>query len=141
MIENLTIFKAWNEIKGIDNKIDLIKTLRETNADISSSKLKEILVQGGFKGNDAMLNALSKKDGYSKTLQNLYKSKNAYEKFILDELDRLKLLEPHIAIGYLRDYKREKWNKIERAMNLDKRQCQRYYAEYKGRTPQNNSTF
>lgn len=141
MIENLTLFKAWSEIEGIDNKINLIKTLRETAGSLSASQLKEILVQGGFKGNDAMLNAISKKDGYTKSLQILYKSKNAYEKYILDEIDRLKISEPHIAIGYLRDYKKEKWDKIAKKMNFDKRQCQRYYDEYKGRTPQNNSDF
>lgn len=140
-IKTLTIFESYKEIKRIDRKIDLIKTLRETTGKLSASKLKEDTVQLSFISNDAILNAVSKKDGYKEVLQQLYKAKSGYEKFIADEIEDRKITEPQIVIGYLRDYKREKWDKIARTMKYDKRQCHRLYDEYKGRTPQDNSSF
>ena len=105
-IKTLTIFESYKEIKRIDRKIDLIKTLRETTGKLSASKLKEDTVQLSFISNDAILNAVSKKDGYKEVLQQLYKAKSGYEKFIADEIEDRKITEPQIVIGYLRDYKR-----------------------------------
>ncbi len=140
-IKTLTIFEAYKEIKRIERKIDLIKTLRETTGELSSSKLKEDTVQLSFISNDAILNAVSKKDGYKEVLQQLYKAKAGYEKYIADEIEDRKITDPQIVVGYLRDYKREKWDKISRIMKYDKRQCHRLYDEYKGKTPQDNCTF
>ena len=80
-LENITIFNAYSEIKAIERKIELILTLRETAVGIKPNKLKEILVDGGFRENDVILNAILKKDKYTESLQVLYKQKNAYEKY------------------------------------------------------------
>lgn len=129
--ENLTIFNAYYEIKAIDKKIDLLLTLRATTEGIKPNKLKEMLVDGGFRENDIILNAIIKKDKYTESLQALYKSKNAYEKFILEELDRLKMVYPQSAIVYLRDYKKLKWNDIAKEMNYSEKQVRRYYKKTK----------
>ena len=42
-VSNLTIVEAWNELNKINNKINLLETLIETQYSIGSSKLKEIL--------------------------------------------------------------------------------------------------
>ena len=130
-IENLNIFSAYHEIKAINSKIDLLLTLRATTEGIKPNRLKEILVDGGFRENDVILNAIIKKDKYTESLQALYKSKNAYERYILDEIDRLKMIYPQTAIIYLRDYEKRKWNDIAKEMNYSEKQVRRYYNKYK----------
>ena len=126
-LENLTIFNAYYEIKAIDKKIDLLLTLRATAEGIKPNKLKEMLVDGGFRENDIILNAIIKKDKYTESLQALYKSKNAYERFILEELDRLKLGQPHLAIKYYRDYEKLNWQQIAKKTHFSIRQCHNLY--------------
>ena len=130
-LENLNLFSAYYEIKAIDKKIDLLLTLRATTEGIKPNKLKEILVDGGFGESDAILNAIIKKDKYTESLQVLYKSKNAYEKYILDEIDRLKMVYPQTAIIYLRDYEKKKWKDIAKEMNYSEKQVRRYYSKSK----------
>lgn len=135
---NLTISKAWSELKGIDNQIDLLETLRTTKTDIKGVKLKDILVSGGIVNNNAILNAIVSVDEYSARLNELYKAKNAYEKYILDEVDRIKRNNPCVVIGFLKDYQKMKWEEIGKTLNYSDRQCRRYYDEYKGKTPKDN---
>ncbi len=132
-IDDLNIFKAYYEMKSIDRKIDLILTLRETAEGIKPNRLKEILVDGGFRENDMILNAIIKKDKYTESLQILYKERNAYEKYILEEIDRLKLIYPEMAIVYFRDYEKLKWNDIAAKMNYSEKQIRRYYSNYKNK--------
>ena len=132
-IKELNIFTAYYEIKSIERKIDLLLTLRATTEGIKPNRLKEILVDGGFRENDVILNAIIKKDKYSESLQMLYKEKNAYEKYILDDLDRLKLIYPHMAIVYFRDYEKLKWTDIALKMNYSEKQVRRYYSNYKAK--------
>lgn len=130
-LKNLNIFNAYYEIKSIERKIDLLLTLRTTTEGIKPNRLKEILVDGGFRENDVILNAIIKKDKYTESLQMLYKEKNAYEKYILEEIDRLKLIYPQMAIVYFRDYEKLKWNDIAAKMNYSEKQIRRYYNKYK----------
>ena len=130
-LENLNLFSAYNEVKAIDRKIELLLTLRATADGIKPNRLKEILVDGGFRENDVLLNAIIKKDKYTESLQTLYKEKNAFEKYIIDEIDRLKMVYPQTAIIYLRDYEKKKWNDIAKQMNYSEKQVRRYYNKYK----------
>ena len=130
-LENLNLFSAYSEIKAIERKIELLLTLRATADGIKPNRLKEILVDGGFRENDVLLNAIIKKDKYTESLQVLYKTKNAYEKYILDEIDRLKIVFPQTAIVFMREYEKKKWNDIAKEMNYSEKQVRRYYNKYK----------
>lgn len=130
-LENLTIFSAYSEIKAIERKIELLLTLRATADGIKPNRLKEILVDGGFRENDVLLNVIIKKDKYTESLQVLYKTKNAYEKYILDEIDRLKIVFPQIVIVFMREYEKKKWRDIAKEMNYSEKQVRRYYNKYK----------
>ena len=126
-IQDLNLFSAYYEIKAIDRKIDLLLTLRATLEGIKPNKLKEMLVDGGFRENDIILNAILKKDKYTESLQALYKEKNAYEKYILDEIDRLKLSHPQMVVKYYRDYEKLNWEEISRKTHYSLRQCHNLY--------------
>lgn len=128
-LENITIFSAYSEIKAIERKIDLILTLRATTEGIKPNRLKEILVDGGFRENDIILNAIIKKDKYTESLNALYKSKKAYEEYIFDELKRLKLTEPQIEVKYYRDYLKMSWKDISKKTHYSIRQCHNLYSK------------
>ena len=141
--QELTLVGAWNELKAINNKIDLKKTLRDINGSIKAVKLKDIITSGGSCNNDALLNVIIGDDKYSEELQNLYKSKNAWEKYILNEIDRLQFSKPSIVIGFLKEYQKMKWNEIvdffeKKDYPISYSQVRRYYDEFKGRTPYDN---
>ena len=133
--------QAWKELIGINYRIDLFETLREVNGDIKSSKVKEILVKGGFISNNAMLNTILKKDEYSDRLKSLYETKKAYEDFIGLEIERLKVSDIHLAVAFLKEYKKMKWKDVAKQLSYSEKQVRRYYDEYKGKTPKNNEFF
>lgn len=144
--KQLTIAEAWNELIGINNRIDLLETLKEINGDVKAVKLKDIITSGGSFNNNALLNVVIGNDKYGQELQNLYQSKNAWEKYILDEIDRLKYSKPSIVIGFLKEYQGMTWNEIvdyfyQKDHPISYSQIRRYYDDYKGRSPRENDYF
>lgn len=144
-VSNLTIVEAWNELNKINNKINLLETLIETQYSIGSSKLKEILTSCSVTSNDKFINMVTSKDANAIELKKQYLLKNAYENYILNEIKFLKLSEPSLCIAFLKEYslkkdnKRYSWDDIAIEMGFSVAQCRRYYDEYKGRTPSDNS--
>ena len=138
---NLSIIEAWNELDGINNQINLFETLKETNNEETpkSVRLKEILVSGGKVNNDTICNAIINTDKYSEKLLSLYISKTAYEKYILEEIRRLKISAPAVCIAFLKEYQKLTWKEMTKVMDYSIAQCRRYYDEFKGKTPKNNS--
>lgn len=144
-VSNLTIVEAWNELNKINNKINLLETLIETQYSIGSSKLKEILTSCSVTSNDKFINMITSKDANAVELKKQYLLKNAYENYILNEIKFLKLSEPSLCIAFLKEYslrkdnKRYSWDDIAIEMGYSAKQCKRYYDEYKGRTSSDNS--
>ena len=130
MNECMTIMQAWQEVLSLNNKINLYETLRAINGDVKSSKAKEILVKGGFVNSDSMANIIMKKDEYTDKLKALYDSKKAYEDFIEKEIDRLRVTDIQLAVAFLKDCKKMKWQEIAKRLIYSKSQIRRYYEEY-----------
>lgn len=142
---NSGIIDAWNKLNKVNNKISLLETLIENQYDIKSSKLKDILTSCSVSNSDKFINAIVSKDDHALELREQYKLKNAYENYILNEIKILKLSEPSLCIAFLKEYslkkdnKRYSWEDIAKEMGFSVAQCRRYYDEYKGRTPDDNS--
>lgn len=145
--KELTLIEAWDELNKTNNKIDLLETQIAMSYDISSSKLKEIMTQCSFSSNDKHLNILISKDERVPRWLELQKAKAEYEIIVYNEIQRLKLTEPAICIAFLKEYKlkddnkKMTWEDISKEMGYSVPQCRRYYDEYKGRTPKENSWF
>lgn len=141
----MDLIKAWNELNKINNKINLLETLIEKQYDIGCSKLRDVLVNCSISGNDKFINMIISKDENVLKLQEQYSLKVAYETYILNEIKILKLSEPSLCIAFLKEYslkkdsKRYSWDDIANEMGYSAKQCKRYYDEYKGRTPSDNS--
>lgn len=130
MIEhtNLDIIKAFNELKKIENKMKLIEELVEIRMGITASKLQEVLVQCSF-SNDRFLKAIAFKEKEVEEYSELYRSRNSYQNYILEEKERLKLSEPAFCIAFMKEYQHKTWKQIAQFMNYSVKQCQRYYFE------------
>ena len=125
---NLDLIKSFNELKRIENKMKLIEELVEIRMGISASKIQEVLVQCSF-NNDKFLNALAFKEKELEDYAELYRSRNSYQNYILEEKARLKLSEPAFCIAFMKEYQKKTWKQIADYMNYSIKQCQRYYFE------------
>lgn len=134
-----SIIKAWDKLNEINNKIELKTTLLATKTGIKSNRLKEIMVQCSFGNNDAFINSIIARNELGKELRKLYISKNAYETYIYKEIERTKLSTPALCIAFLKEYKKLTWRKVAKEMKYSVAQCRRYYDEYLGKTPKDNT--
>lgn len=139
--KQLTLVEAWNELNKVNNRIDLLETQMSLAGDISSSKLKEIMTQCSFSKNDKFINTIISNDKRISEWFDLRMAKISYEEIVENEINRTKLSEPAICIAFLKEYMKKKNDEIAKEMNFSISQVKRYYAEYKGRTPSDNSYF
>ena len=143
-MENESIVQAWDKLNKINNEIELIETLISTKFDIGSSKLKEILTACSTTKNDMFINSIISKDENIIKLSQLYQNKIGYENYIRKEISRMKMSEPALCIAFLREYYLKEnhplsWKEIADEMCLSEKSCRRYYDEYCGKTPKNNT--
>lgn len=145
--KHLTIVEAWNELNKVLNEIQLKETLITTRMDIGANKLKEILTQCTVTNNDRFINAISSNDADLLRLRELYDEQRAWETYIDNEMIISKLSQPAICIAFLKEYylkkdsKKMTWEEIAKNMGYSIAQCKRYYYDYKGYTPSENSWF
>ncbi len=143
--QTLSLESCFSELQKIENKIELLETLRAIKGNtVKATRLKDVLVKGGRINNDALLNAIVGVDEHTEKLRELYKAKTAYENYMLNEIDRSKLYQPTIAIVFLKDIlkvedengvktKRLNWREVADIVNYSERQCQNYYYDYKNK--------
>lgn len=136
---DLTLIQAWDELNKKNNQISLKETLLASRLDIAAMKLKEIITSCTFNGNDKLINNIIANDEDAIALRELYKAQRAYEIYIMNEIDRMKLSTPILCIAFLKEYKHMTWGEITDVMGMSDRQVRRYYDEYKGKTPKDNS--
>lgn len=141
----MSLVEAWDELNKINIEIEFLETEIAKSNNISSSKLKEILVQCSISNNDKFINSLVSNDRRTSKLDSLYISQKNYEKYIRNKIKISKLTEPIICVAFLKEYYLKKDNKrmsyedIAKEMGYSVRQVKRYYSEYKGKTPSDNS--
>lgn len=144
-METMSLVEAWDELNKINIEIEFLETEIAKSNNISSSKLKEILVQCSISNNDKFINSLVSNDRRTSKLDSLYISQKNYEKYIRNKIKISKLTEPIICVAFLKEYYLKKDNKrmsyedIAKEMGYSVRQVKRYYSEYKGKTPSDNS--
>lgn len=139
MIEELSIVEVWNKLEKIKNDIEYLETEITINYGIKASKLKEVLVSCSTHSNDTMINAIIRNNSQVERLRKKYVERNNCENYIYKEIDRMKLSEPALIIAFLKDYKKMTWNQIAKQMDYSEKSVRRYYNEYKGKTPKNNT--
>ena len=135
-MDHLTIEGARIERDKLIKELELYLELKEANfiKTQPTSPVMRDIIEGksdGFKISDKFTHYVVKDAEYDEKIFALQKSINAYEKFIIEEMERINKLGGNYLIKYYRDVEKFSWNKISRLTNYSLRQCHRLYKKWK----------
>ena len=133
-MDHLTISKAKIIREQLINELDLYLERKEINfiKTQPGSPIMRDIVEGksdSFKISDKFTHYLIKDTELDEKIFALEKEINAYEKFIINEMERINKAGKNYLITYYRDVEHLSWNKISRLTNYSVRQCHRLYGE------------
>lgn len=133
-MDHLTINQAKIEKDKLINELELYLEQKEVNFIKMQPKspIMRDIIEGksdGFKISDKFTHYLIKDEKLDEKIFALQKEINAYEKFIINEMERINKAGGNYLIKYYRDVEHFSWNKISRLTNYSLRQCHRLYAK------------
>ncbi len=126
----LTIGQAKNEIKKLENNLDLYLTKKRINFEKTqpgSSQIKAIVTSKGNILFDKFTHYLIKDEDLDSTIYNIQESILAYQQFIVKEMRRISEAKGSELIVYLRDEEKLSWNEIKDIVHYSLRQCHNLY--------------
>ena len=131
-MEHLTLNQAKAERERLINELELYLEQKEVNFIKTQPKspIMRDVIEGksdGFRISDKFTHYLIKDEYYDEKIFALQKSINSYEKFIINEMERINKAGGHYLIKYYRDVEHFSWNKISQLTNYSLRQCHRLY--------------
>lgn len=131
-MEHLTINQAKIERERMINELELYLEQKEINfiKTQPESPIMKDIVEGksdGFRISDKLTHYLIRDEQFDEKIFALQKSINAYENFIIKEMERINKAGGNYLIKYYRDVEHFSWNKISRLTNYSLRQCHRLY--------------
>ena len=118
----LTIRQAKNEIKKLENNLDLYLTKKKINFEKTQPASNEIKSVVTSKGNYVI-----KDEELDSTIYSIQESILAYQQFIVKEMKRISEAKGSELITYLRDEENLSWNEIKDIVHYSLRQCHRLY--------------
>ncbi len=131
-MDHLTINQAKIEKDKLINELELYLEQKEVNFIKMQPKspIMRDIIEGksdGFKISDKFTHYLIKDEKLDEKIFALQKEINAYEKFIINEMERINKAGGNYLIKYYRDVEHFSWNKISRLTNYSLRQCHNLY--------------
>ena len=131
-MDHLTINKAKIIREQLMNELELYLEQKEINfikTQPGSPTMRDIIEgkSDGFKISDKLTHYLVKDEQLDEKIFALQKSINSYEKYIINEMERINRAGGYYLIKYYRDVEKFSWNKISRLTNYSLRQCHRLY--------------
>jgi len=131
-MDHLTISQAKNEIKKLEDRLELYLTKKKINFERtqpSSPKLKDIIPgkSNSMEHFDKFTHYVIKDEELDKTIYLIQEEINAYEKYIINEMRRIAESSKEEKIIYYRDEEHKSWEEIARIVHYSVRQCQRKY--------------
>lgn len=133
MIDNskfLTIRQAKNEIKKLENNLDLYLTKKKINFDKTQPKtagIKDVVTSKGNIIFDKFTHYVIKDEELDSTIYGIQESILAYQNFIIKEMKRISSAGGSELIIYLRDEEGLSWNEIKNIVHYSLRQCHNLY--------------
>lgn len=131
-MDHLTINQAKIEKDKLINELDLYLEQKEVNfikMQPESPVMRDVIEgkSDGFKISDKFTHYLIKDEKLDEKIFALQKEINAYEKFIINEMERINKAGGNYLIKYYRDVEKFSWNKISRLTHYSLRQCHNLY--------------
>lgn len=133
-MDHLTISKAKIIREQLINELELYLEKKEINfiKTQPGSPIMKDVIEGksdGFRISDKYTHYLIKDNQLDEKIFALEKEINAYEKYIINEMERINKAGKNYLIMYYRDVEHLSWNKISRLTNYSIRQCHRLYGK------------
>lgn len=128
----LTIRQAKNEIKKLENNLDLYLTKKKINFEKTqpaSNEIKSVVTSKGNALFDKFTHYVIKDEELDSTIYSIQESILAYQQFIVKEMKRISDAKGSELITYLRDEENLSWNEIKDIVHYSLRQCHNLYAK------------
>lgn len=138
--KKLTIKEAKNEIKHLENELDLYATQRNINflkTQPGAIKIKDIVVDSSHTNIDSFFNYVLRDEEYDSKIYGLLASIYSYKSYIAKELKRMC---EHDEIGYIRYLKEEEkksWREIDKILHYGEGYSKLKFQRYKKMTRKN----
>lgn len=136
--KHLTIKEARNEIKKLENRLNLAATNKKINFEKTQPgavKIKDIIVDSSHVNIDSFLNYVAKDEEYDTEIFALMSSIYAYKKYIADELLRMSKYDEIAYISYLKYDEGKSWREIDdilhRGIDYSRTKLKRYKNDVK----------
>lgn len=131
-MDHLTISKAKIIREQLINELDLYLEQKEINfiKMQPESPIMRDIIEGksdSFKISDKFTHYLIKDEKLDEKIFALQREINAYEKFIIKEMERINNAGGSYLIRYYRDVEKFSWNKIAKLTHYSLRQCHYLY--------------
>lgn len=118
--EKLTIKQAKNEIRQLENELDLYATKKKINFEKtqpSAIKIKEIVVDSSHTNIDSFLNYVLRDEEYDTKIYSLIANIYAYKRYIAEELKRISQYDEISYIEYLKYEENKSWREIDQILH------------------------
>lgn len=134
MEKHLTIRKVKNEIKKLENELNVYLTKKNINllkVQPKAMQIKDIVVDSSHTNFDSFLNYIQKSEEYDTKIYSLLASIYSYKAYIANELKRMSEYDEIGYIVYLKEEERRSWREIDRILHHGEGYSKLKYIRYK----------
>ena len=134
MEQHLTIREVKNEIKKLENELNIYMTKKNINLlkiQPKAMQIKDIVVDSSHTNFDSFLNYIQKSEEYDTKIYGLLASIYSYKAYIANELKRMSEYDEIGYIVYLKEEERRSWREIDRILHHGEGYSKLKYIRYK----------
>lgn len=134
MEQHLTIREVKNEIKKLENELNIYMTKKNINLlkiQPRAMQIKDIVVDSSHTNFDPFLNYIYKDEECDIEIYGLLVSIYSYKAYIAKELKRMSEYDEISYIAYLREEEKKSWREIDRILHHGEGYSKLKYIRYK----------
>lgn len=118
--KHLTIKEVKNEIRKLENELDIYATKKQINflkTQPGAVKLKDVIVDSSHTNLDIFLDYLVRDEENDSKIYSLLTSIYSYKAYIAKEIERMSKYDEIAYIEYLKYEEKKSWRQIDRLLN------------------------
>ena len=132
--KELTIKEAQNEIKHLENELDVYLTQKNINflkTQPKAMQIKDLVVDSTHTNIDSFLNYVSRDEEYDSKIYGLLASIYSYKNYIAKEIQRMCEYDEIGYIVHLREQEKMSWREIDNKLHCGEGCSKVKYSRYK----------
>lgn len=134
MEQHLTIREIKNEIKRLENELNVYLTKKNINllkVQPRAMQIKDLVVDSSHTNFDPFLNYIQKDEEYDVKIYGLLASIYSDKSYIANEIKRMAEYDEISYIVYLREEEKKSWREIDRILHHGENYSKVKYSRYK----------